>query len=119
MLAYAKKALLAQKATNCLSDIMFEEALAIPSVANWGPGLDSDTSINDSTRERSLLGVPVSIKGGSGWFKATKKNFHQLWLEQIQSILRVMILRSAIPATLDIPSPRPLLSCAFFKTRVR
>jgi len=64
MLAYAKKVLLAQNATNCVSDIMFEEALAIPSVANWGPGVDSDTTINDSTRERSLLGVPVSIKGG-------------------------------------------------------
>lgn len=63
MLAYAKKVLLAQKATNCVSDIMFDEALAIPSVANWGPDVDSDVSINDTTRERSLLGVPVSIKG--------------------------------------------------------
>ena len=63
MLAYAKKALLAQRSTNCVTDIMFDEALAIPSVANWGPGVDSDTSINDSTREHSLLGVPVSIKG--------------------------------------------------------
>ena len=63
MLAYAKKVLLAQRATNCVSDLMFDEALAIPSVANWGPDVDSDNSINDSTRERSLLGVPVSIKG--------------------------------------------------------
>ncbi|KAJ3502932.1 hypothetical protein NLJ89_g8664 [Agrocybe chaxingu] len=65
MTAYAKRALVAQKNTNCLTDIMFEEALAIPSVANWGLGVDSDTSINEVARERSLLGVPVSIKGES------------------------------------------------------
>ena len=60
MKAYAKKTLLAQKATNCVSEIMFEESLAIPPVANWGPGIDS---MNDSNSERSLLGVPISIKG--------------------------------------------------------
>ncbi|KAF8157133.1 amidase signature domain-containing protein [Crassisporium funariophilum] len=62
MTVYAKKTLQAQKATNCVTDIMFEEALLIPPVANWGPGVDSDTSANDITRERSLMGVPVSIK---------------------------------------------------------
>jgi hypothetical protein len=60
MLAYAKKTLLAHKATNCVSEIMFEESLVIPPVANWGPGVDST---NDSNSERSLMGVPVSIKG--------------------------------------------------------
>ncbi|KAF8970071.1 amidase signature domain-containing protein [Flammula alnicola] len=62
MLAYAKKTLVAQKATNCVSDIMFQEALLIPPVANWGPGVDLDAGVNETTRERSLLGVPVSIK---------------------------------------------------------
>ncbi|KIM38059.1 hypothetical protein M413DRAFT_13025 [Hebeloma cylindrosporum] len=62
MTTYAKKTLMAQKATNCITDIMFEEALFIPPVANWGPGADSDTTINDGVHERSLLGVPVSIK---------------------------------------------------------
>ena len=60
MLAYAKKTLVAHKATNCVSEFMFQESLVIPSVANWGPGVDST---NDSNSERSLLGVPVSIKG--------------------------------------------------------
>jgi len=60
MMAYAKKTLVAQKATNCLTDIMFEESLVIPPVANWGPGIDST---NDSDCERSLMGVPISIKG--------------------------------------------------------
>ncbi|PFH49389.1 hypothetical protein AMATHDRAFT_178930 [Amanita thiersii Skay4041] len=64
LLAYAKKALRAHMATNCITDFMFKESLLIPSVANWGPGVDSDTSISDSdsTSERSLMGVPVSIK---------------------------------------------------------
>ena len=60
MLAYAKKTLVAHKATNCVADIMFEESLLIPPVANWGPGIDST---NDSNSERSLMGVPISIKG--------------------------------------------------------
>ncbi|KJA21526.1 hypothetical protein HYPSUDRAFT_202875 [Hypholoma sublateritium FD-334 SS-4] len=62
MLAYAKKTLVAQRATNCVSDIMFQEALLIPPVANWGLGVDLDAGINEAARERSLLGVPVSIK---------------------------------------------------------
>ena len=60
MLAFAKKSLGAHKSTNCLSEIMFEESLVIPPVANWGPGIDST---NDCNSERSLMGVPVSIKG--------------------------------------------------------
>lgn len=59
MMAYAKKTLVAHKATNCVTEIMFEESLVIPPVANWGPGIDST---NDSNSERSLMGVPVSIK---------------------------------------------------------
>ena len=67
MLAYSKKALRAHMATNCISDFMFKEALLIPSVANWVPGADPDSSISDSdvASERSLMGVPVSIKGES------------------------------------------------------
>ena len=60
MLAYAKKTLVAHKATNCVSEFLFQESLVIPPVANWGPGVDST---NDSSSERSLMGVPVSIKG--------------------------------------------------------
>lgn len=60
MLAYAKKTLVAHKATNCVTDFLFEESLVIPPVANWGPGVDST---NDSNSERSLMGVPISIKG--------------------------------------------------------
>ena len=63
MMAYGKKALLAHKATNCLSDVMFDEALTTPPVANWGPAVDSDAGVNETIRERSLMGVPISIKG--------------------------------------------------------
>lgn len=42
---------------------MFQEALATPSVANWGPGVDLDSTNESILRERPLLGVPVSIKG--------------------------------------------------------
>lgn len=61
---YAKKATLAHKATNCLSDVMFDEALALGSQGGWGPGFEgSDASSTDTIRDRSLRGVPVSIKG--------------------------------------------------------
>ncbi|KAF5383178.1 hypothetical protein D9615_004896 [Tricholomella constricta] len=63
MLAYGKKALVAHAATNCITDIMFEEALRIPSVANWPHSTDPESSFAlDNTHDRSLLGVPVSIK---------------------------------------------------------
>lgn len=65
MLAYAKRAIRAHQVTNCLSDIMFHEALATPPVANWGPGVDSDSTNETVLRERPLMGVPVSIKGMS------------------------------------------------------
>ena len=77
MTTYAKKALMAQKATNCITDIMFEEALLIPPVANWGPGADSDTTINDGVHERSLLGVPVSIKGTRTHFDRHERHIDQ------------------------------------------
>jgi len=77
MTAYAKKTLMAQKATNCVTDIMFEEALLIPPVANWGPGADSDTTINDGVHERSLLGVPVSIKGTRTHFDRRERHIDQ------------------------------------------
>ncbi|EKM76928.1 hypothetical protein AGABI1DRAFT_62660 [Agaricus bisporus var. burnettii JB137-S8] len=62
MLAYAKKTIRAHKATNCLAEVMFHEALKTPSIANWGPGLDSDGTSDVLLRERPLMGVPVSIK---------------------------------------------------------
>ena len=61
MLAYAKKTLVAHKATNCVAEFLFQESLVIPPVANWGPGVDSTNDSSNS--ERSLMGVPVSIKG--------------------------------------------------------
>jgi hypothetical protein len=62
MLAFAKKSLLAHKSTNCVTDFMFEEALRIPSVANWPHTSDSE---GDLARDRPLMGVPVSLKGNS------------------------------------------------------
>ncbi|KAG6810989.1 hypothetical protein H0H92_009528 [Tricholoma furcatifolium] len=59
MLTYAKKAVAAQAATNCLTDFMFDEAMHIPAVANLPHNTDDGL---DSTRDRSLLGVPISIK---------------------------------------------------------
>jgi len=72
MTAYAKKTLVGHKATNCVTEVMFEEALFTAPVANWGPGADSDTAIIDSVHERSLLGVPVSIKGIRTHFDQTR-----------------------------------------------
>jgi hypothetical protein len=67
---YAKKTLRSHQATNCLTDIMFDEALASPSAGGWSPGFDSsdtssntDSTSNESLRDQPLLGVPVSIKG--------------------------------------------------------
>lgn len=65
MLSFAKKTLLAHKSTNCVTDIMFEEALCIPSVANWPHSADSEASCGDLARDRPLMGVPVSLKGNS------------------------------------------------------
>jgi hypothetical protein len=65
MLAFAKTTLLAHKSTNCVTDIMFEEALRIPSVANWPHTTDSEVSCGDLVRDRPLMGVPVSLKGNS------------------------------------------------------
>ncbi|KAF8239945.1 amidase signature enzyme [Tricholoma matsutake] len=62
MLSFAKKTLLAHKSTNCVTDIMFEEALCIPSVANWPHSADSEASCGDLARDRPLMGVPVSLK---------------------------------------------------------
>jgi Asp-tRNA(Asn)/Glu-tRNA(Gln) amidotransferase A subunit family amidase len=65
MRAYAKQALKAQQATNCLTDVLFQESLATSAITGWGPGVDSmDGSItSDIPRDGLLLGVPVSIKG--------------------------------------------------------
>jgi len=66
VLAFAKKTLLAHKSTNCVADIMFEEALHTPSVVNWPHSTDSEASCGgDLARDRPLMGVPVSLKGNS------------------------------------------------------
>jgi len=63
LMTYAKPAVQAQKATNCVSDIMFQESLLIPPVANWDAEVDAESSSQDAGRGLSLMGVPVSIKG--------------------------------------------------------
>ena len=73
----AKKALMAQKATNCIADLVFKYALLIPLVAKWGSGADSDTTINDSVHQRSLLGVPISIKGKRTHFDRPERHIDQ------------------------------------------
>ncbi|KAF8799550.1 amidase signature enzyme [Phlegmacium glaucopus] len=60
MIACAKKTLVTQKITNCVTEIMFEESFVIPPVANWEPGINS---MNDPTCERSLMGVKTSKIG--------------------------------------------------------
>lgn len=65
MKTYAKKALKAHEATNCLTDVMFQESLIAPTITGWGPGiyLTDGSTASDVAREGLLLGVPVSIKG--------------------------------------------------------
>ena len=61
MAIYLRKAVECHEATNCLSDIIFEDALAIPTFTNIvcspPPGAE------DVDRKAVLLGVPISIKG--------------------------------------------------------
>ncbi|PPQ82477.1 hypothetical protein CVT26_012757 [Gymnopilus dilepis] len=59
MTAYAKRAVLAHKKSNCLSDVMFDEAVTTSSLANRGLEGNSNASFS---AECSLLGVPISIK---------------------------------------------------------
>ncbi|KAF7761933.1 hypothetical protein Agabi119p4_9925 [Agaricus bisporus var. burnettii] len=59
MTVYAKQAIRAHQATNCLSDLMFREALTTPSITNWGSKHLFDTP---QVSTRPLMGVPVSIK---------------------------------------------------------
>lgn len=63
LLAYGKKTITAHTSTNCITDVMFEEAIYIPSVAESSHIRGADISFNDSTSDFPLLGVPVSIKG--------------------------------------------------------
>lgn len=60
---YTTKTLQAQKETNCVTDILVEDALNTSSLANWGPAADSDSGTSDAIHGRPLLGVPVSLKG--------------------------------------------------------
>ncbi|KAJ7599180.1 amidase signature domain-containing protein [Mycena floridula] len=57
---YTKKVLKAQKDTNCIADILVEDALKTSSLVNWEPSSDVDSG--PQVRSRPLLGVPVSLK---------------------------------------------------------
>lgn len=61
--AYGKKALQAQSRTNCVSELMLDEASRSVSVQSWGSAIDSDSYTSDLVRDRPLLGVPISVKG--------------------------------------------------------
>lgn len=61
MRAYAKKVFVAQKESNCVSDVLVEEALS-SALSQWGPGQDTDS--DRVCHQRPLLGVPISVKGG-------------------------------------------------------
>ncbi|KAJ7051365.1 amidase signature domain-containing protein [Mycena amicta] len=59
---YGKKTLAAQRLTNCVSDLMFEEALEGPAFAESFVD-DSDGASSSATlRDYPLLGVPISLK---------------------------------------------------------
>ncbi|KIK70044.1 hypothetical protein GYMLUDRAFT_34484 [Collybiopsis luxurians FD-317 M1] len=60
--AYGKKALDAQRDTNCIAELMLEDAFRSVSAPSWGPAVDSDSYASDLVRNRPLLGVPVSVK---------------------------------------------------------
>ena len=130
MMAYAKKTLVAQHATNCVTDIMFDEALSIPSVANWGPGVDSETQVNEAgTHDHSLLGVPVSIKGILSHFHVEERHLliashliphlpPPLRTSQIRLILLVMTPPLATLVTSHALHPHLPRSFAFSRMRV-
>lgn len=59
---YGKKALQAQSRTNCISELMLDEANRSVAASPWGPAVDSDSYASDLVRDRPLLGVPISIK---------------------------------------------------------
>lgn len=61
MRVYGKSLLVAQQESNCLTDVLVDEALS-SAHAHWGPGGDSDGDRVCNTRP--LLGVPISVKGG-------------------------------------------------------
>ncbi|PPQ74612.1 hypothetical protein CVT26_007472 [Gymnopilus dilepis] len=70
---YTKKALQCHRATNCIADIMFDDALAALSSGN-SASLEEDMTEAISRREGSLLGVPVSIKGSDRLFVLLNNN---------------------------------------------
>ncbi|KAF9024945.1 amidase signature enzyme [Hymenopellis radicata] len=59
MRVYGKRTLLAQQESNCLTDILVDEALS-SALAHWGPAGDSDG--DRVCNARPLLGVPISVK---------------------------------------------------------
>lgn len=63
MLAYGKKTLQAHKLSNCLADVMFDEALEIAMAADEQLWTDDDKST-----DRPFLGVPISLKGQIEYF---------------------------------------------------
>ncbi|KAJ3724151.1 amidase signature domain-containing protein [Lentinula guzmanii] len=61
--AYGKKALEAQRCTNCVAELMLDDATRSVSSVSWGPAADSDSYSSDLVvRSKPLLGVPVSVK---------------------------------------------------------
>ncbi|KAK7437463.1 hypothetical protein VKT23_018535 [Stygiomarasmius scandens] len=58
---YAKKTIRAQARTNCIADIMFDQALSSVPQDNEVSGTDSDSD-SEIVRNRPLLGVPISLK---------------------------------------------------------
>ncbi|GAW04033.1 hypothetical protein LENED_005795 [Lentinula edodes] len=59
---YGKKALEAQRLTNCVAELMLDDATRYVSAASWGPAVDSDSYSSDLVRSKPLFGVPVSVK---------------------------------------------------------
>ncbi|PPQ96326.1 hypothetical protein CVT26_004952 [Gymnopilus dilepis] len=86
---YAKKALQCHKATNCIADVMFEEASAVAS--NWDANSctrqQEDIDRDTMQRAPSLMGVPISIKGKN------LSNVHILW-----TFLAMTLLNVGLPA---------------------
>ncbi|KAF9071802.1 amidase signature domain-containing protein [Rhodocollybia butyracea] len=60
--AYGKKALVAQRDTNCIAELMINEAITSVSAVSWGSTVDTDSYASDLVSDRPLLGVPLSVK---------------------------------------------------------
>lgn len=61
MRVYGQRTLLAQRESNCLTDILVDEVLSSPGLAHWGPAGESES--DRTGNDHPLLGVPISVKG--------------------------------------------------------